>query len=416
MEHLFIRSGKLSQDLLSILHSRTQSGPLFLALTSLACGPYGFVQPILLAMITPFISTSLSRLSIIFPRHLDMPDEAIQVLSALLAHTPSLEVLHIHASSHVANAAFEAASSLPNLDTLYTEGFAVPQTFLVPLARSDNLRKLSITLGQNSQFTTPTASIPAFHSLEVIYLNTTETSYATLFILNFLVGSPLREITLGLPQVLNPEDIQPLASAMVQAFHHDSITTIRVWCSESAAELSGDPIYMLNPGMLRELFVFRRLETFNFNVRMHYAAIDDKFIGDLTTHWPALRELSLVPAGGTPCPVISLTFEGLVHFSKSRNLTHLDVLFDGNTCNIWTNYPAVNGPSCPSLCHLNVHASSFNFRDLEIVAGLIFDLFPNLQDDIESREPSFEELDGVGRTLLWNAVSSQYHLLSRARG
>ncbi|KAF7967773.1 hypothetical protein HWV62_33185 [Athelia sp. TMB] len=441
MRHLSILPRNFTQDLYSILHSRSQSGPLFRHLTSLEWRSYSLAQPNLFSTIVPFINNSLKHLLIIFPYSEDGNEghEAAQLLSTLPTQTPALKLLSVKGSSHVANAAFEAVCSLSHLETLYTEDFGIPQVYLVPLARLNNLRRLSLTLNKYTHLTNPAAVVPAFHSLEAIYLDTTEPFYATLFILKFLTGAPLREFTLKFPHFLHPDAAMHLASAMVHAFHHDLITSIRIWCSDCAAARPGDPIYMLDTNMLRKLFVFRYLEIFNFNisktwwengdlsiisyntlyratqahqvllmnVKMMYAAVDDMFITDLIARWPAMRALSLVPAGRTPCPVTRLTLQGLIHFNKSRNITDLRVLFDGSNCDIWPDYPPANGLSCPSLRHLDVHASSFNTWDLETMASLISDLFPNLKDDIGSFEPSFEEQDVLDRTAFWSAVSAR---------
>ena len=341
----------------------------------------------------------------------------MQLLSALTERTPLLERLEIKGSPDVANAAFNTALSLPKLDTLLTEGFAITMAPLLSFARLDHLRVLSLSLDENTLLTNLTANyLPTFHSLEAVHLDTTAPSYATFFILKFLVGPPLREFSLESSHVLNQEDAMHLVSAMAQSFPRDSTSIIRLLCSENTGALPGDHIYVLDASILRKLFVFRHLKTFTFNVDMLYGAIDDKFIGDLVTNWPALRELSLVPSGRTPCPVISLTLKGLIHFTKSRDLTYLRVLFDGSNCNIWPQYPPANGLSCSSLRHLDVHASSFNIRDLKMMADLISDLFPNLKDGIQSLEPSIEEYDAIGRTTLWNAVTSRYHPLVKTGG
>ncbi|KAF7979697.1 hypothetical protein HWV62_41028 [Athelia sp. TMB] len=216
MRHLSILPRNFTQDLYSILHSRSQSGPLFRHLTSLEWRSYSLAQPNLFSTIVPFINNSLKHLLIIFPYSEDGNEghEAAQLLSTLPTQTPALKLLSVKGSSHVANAAFEAVCSLSHLETLYTEDFGIPQVYLVPLARLNNLRRLSLTLNKYTHLTNPAAVVPAFHSLEAIYLDTTEPFYATLFILKFLTGAPLREFTLKFPHFLHPDAAMHLASAM----------------------------------------------------------------------------------------------------------------------------------------------------------------------------------------------------------
>ena len=399
----------INKHLLSVLELRSQYRPLLTNLTSLEWGSYFCTQPISSSMVVHFMGISLRRLAIIFPLSMSSPCGAEQLLAALKERTPLLEQLEIKGSPDVANAAFNAASSLPKLNTFHTVDFAIRMAHLLPLAQLDHLRRISLTLDENTLLTNSTADyIPTFHSLETVNLDTTALSYATVFILKFLLGSPLREFTLAFFHVSNQEDIMHLSFAMSQALPHNLMTTIRVWGSESARAPRGDHAHGLDVGMLRNLFVFRDLEVFTFNLVMNYGAIDDNFIGDLVTHWPALRALSLVPTGRTPCPMVSLSLEGLIHFTKSRNLIYLNVLFDGS--NIWSQHPLANGLSCPSLRHLDVHASSFNIRDLDAVASLIADIFPSLTDGIKSLEPSIEEEASAERAMLWSSVTCRYNL------
>ncbi|KAF7978413.1 hypothetical protein HWV62_570 [Athelia sp. TMB] len=359
---------------------------------------------------------SLRCLSIILPLSLPSLGSALQLLSTLKDMTPLLEYLDVRGPFHGANAVFRAASSLPNLDTFYTEEFAIPKSSLFLLAPLDRLRRLSLVLDIDTQLIDPTAhNAPAFHSLEVIHLDTTAPSYATVFILKFLTGSPVREFTLKSTHSFNQEDVTHLTSAMTQAFSRDAMTTIRVWCSETAGAPLGGLPHLLDVGALRKLFVFHHLKVFTFNVPMLYGAVDDELIGELSARWPALRELSLVPTGRTPCPTIGLTLEGLLHFTNNRHLTRLDLQFNGSNCNRWPDLPPAGGSPCPSLRHLDVHASTFNMQDLEIVAGLMSDLFPNLEDGIKFLKPSIEAHTAFGRASLWPSVSYLYHAFVNIR-
>ncbi|KAF7965051.1 hypothetical protein HWV62_727 [Athelia sp. TMB] len=356
-----------------------------------------------------FIGMSLRHLAVLLPPLLSLPRETVQLLSSLTERAPLLKYLEIKGSPDIANVTFHAALSLPKLDTLLTEGFAIPMACLPPFARLDHLRVLSLKLNEDTPLENIRANyIPAFHSLEAIHLNTTIPYYATSFILRFLVGSPLREFSLESSYILDQEEARHLVFAMAQSFPHESTTTIRVWCSENTEALPGDRMLVLDASILRKLFVFRHLKTFTFNVDMLYKEVDDKFIADLITSWPALRGLSLVPSGRTPYPAINLTFEGLEHFTRSRNLTYLAVLLDSSNCSLRPKYPPANGSSCSSLRHLDVHASTYNIRDLGSLSSLISDLFPNLEDGIKSLGPSIEEFDVIGCTSAWGAVSARY--------
>ncbi|KAF7974480.1 hypothetical protein HWV62_12136 [Athelia sp. TMB] len=196
-------------------------------------------------MIIPFTSISLKRLSILFPYSPDEDDghelEAVQLFSALPTKTPALKLLRIKGSSHVANAAIEAVYALSHLEAFHTEDFAISHVHIVLLARLDNLRRLSLTLNQYTHLTNPAPIIPAFHSLEAIHVDTTGPFYATLLILKFLTGSPLREFALRFPQFLHPDAAMHLASAKVHVFHHDLIygartALLRQVCSQSMEE------------------------------------------------------------------------------------------------------------------------------------------------------------------------------------
>ncbi|KAF7976779.1 hypothetical protein HWV62_5614 [Athelia sp. TMB] len=360
-------------------------------------------------MMVPFMAASLRHLAIEFPHSRLSPGGALQLFSELKEQTPLLERLEIRGEmvSHVAIAAINAAMSLPQLDTFLAEDSAITVKLLLPLLQLDHLRKLSLKLDENTPLADITADcFPTFHSLETVHLNTTAPSFATLFILKFLAGSPLHEFTLAFCHTLNQDHAMQLLSTMAQTFPHNSMITIRVWGLVNAGEQRDDHAHMLDVGILRNLFVFRNLQVFTFNVKMNYGPIDDKFIGDLTIVWPELRALSLVPTGWTPCTAINLRLEGLIHFTKSRNLIYLNVLFDGR--NMPRN-PPTNGPCCSSLRHLDVHASSFHIRDLNAVTSLIFAIFPNLKDAIKSLEPPIEEEDGSWRTLLWSSVNRRYN-------
>ncbi|KAF7976018.1 hypothetical protein HWV62_8032 [Athelia sp. TMB] len=362
-------------------------------------------------MVVHFMGMSLRRLVIIFPLSTSSPHGAVQVLSTLKERTPLLERLEVKGllDVDVANAVFNAALSLPQLSTFHTEYFTIRMVHLIPLAQLNHLRRISLALDENTHFINSTATFtPTFHSLETVNLATTTLSYATKFILRFLLETPLREFTLAFCHLSNQEDIAHLSSAMSQALPHSLMTTIRVWDEESTGSPLGDHAYALDVSTLQNLFVFSDLEVFTFNITMDYGAIDNNLIGDLVAHWPALRALSLVPTGRTPCPVVSLPLEGLIHFTKCRNLIYLNVLFDGS--NIWSQHPARNGSSCPSLRYLDVHASPLTFRDLNTLASLISDIFPNLIGGIKSLEPSIEE-DSAERAMLWSIVTGRYNLL-----
>ncbi|KAF7968822.1 hypothetical protein HWV62_29220 [Athelia sp. TMB] len=414
MRHIIIRPEEMDQPILSLLRIRSQFHRLFTNLTSLEWESYFSTPPVSFLMMTPFMGMSLRHLAITFAHSQSSPPAgALLLFSGLNEQAPSLKRLEIRGemAPHVANAAFNAALSLPKLDTFLVEDNAITTT-LLPLSQLDHLRELSLKLDETILLTDITADyLPTtFHSLETVHLNTTAPSFATMFILKFLAASPLREFTLAFYDALNQDHAMQLSSAMAHVFPHNSMTTIRVWGLESARAPRDNRTYVLDVGMLRNLFVFRNLQVFTFNVKMNYGRIDEKFIGDLATDWPALRALSLVPTG-TPCSVISLPLEGLIHFTKSRNLIYLNVLFDGN--NLRHNPPA-NGLSCSSLRHLNVHASSLNIRDLDAVANLIFDMFPNLTD-IKYLEPSIVEEDGSWRAMLWRSVNGRYTLFKEMR-
>ncbi|KAF7972374.1 hypothetical protein HWV62_18080 [Athelia sp. TMB] len=412
IQHIITRPEEIDQTLLPLLRLRSQFYPLFTKLTSLQCGSCFATQPTSWLTIIPFMGMSLRHLSIIFPISPWLPVGALQLFSVLRDRTPSLERLEIRGemTPHVANAAFNAALSLPKLDSFHTEDTAITSPRLLPLSHLDHLRELSLKLDENTLLADITADyFPTFHSLETVNLNTTAPSFATTFILKFLTGSPLRELKLAFCHALNQDHAMQLSSAMAQVLPHHSIIAIRVWCVENARDPRDDYIHMLDVATLRNLFVFHNLQVFTFNVKMNYGPIDDKFIGDLVTEWPALRALSLVPTGRTPCPVIGLPLSGLIHFTRSRNLIYLNVLFDGS--NLPQNPPA-NGLSCPSLRHLDVHASSFNILDLHAVASLIYDIFPNLTDSIKSLEPSFEE-DETWRAMLWSNINCRYNSFAK---
>lgn len=408
MQHLVLMPENIDREILPALALRSQYRSLFPVLTSLEWGSYFCTQPIPSVMAIHFIGMSLRHLAILLPPSPSLPRETVQLLSSLTVRAPLLEYLEIKGSPDIANVAFHAALSLPKLHTLLTEGFAIPMACLPPFARLDHLRMLSLKLDEDTPFTNLSANhIPAFHSLEAIHLNTTIPYYATSFILNFLGRSPLREFSLVSSYILDQAEVTHLVFAMARSFPHESATTIRIWCSKNTEALRGDRMHVLDASILRKLFVFRHLKTFTFNVDMLYKEVDDKFIADLITSWPSLRELSLVPSARTPYPVINLTFEGLEHFTRSRNLTYLAVLLDSSNCSLRPKYPPANGSSCSSLRHLDVHASTFNIRDLNSLSSLISDLFPNLKGDIKSLEPSIEEFDVIGCTSAWDAVSSR---------
>ncbi|KAF7973561.1 hypothetical protein HWV62_14824 [Athelia sp. TMB] len=416
MRHLCIRPEDMHHDVFLILDLCFQGRPLFSHLTSLDWGSHGSTQAISLSTILPFLQTSLRRLSIIFPISLSSPGAAVHLLSALEQRTPWLKRLDIRGSRHVAYAALKAAPSLPNLDVFLIKDFVLPNTPRHQLAHFKSLRSLSITLDKDIHFAEQTPHhFPGFPSLETVDINTAVPSYATMFILGFLAGLPLREFTLEFTNGFNQEDVTHLTSAMTQSFRHDSIAAIKIGCSESAGLSPRDHTIVLDANMLRKLFVFRCMEVFHFNARMIYRAVDNNFIEDLTTHWCALRELSLVPAGRTPCSATGVDLDGLLHFANCRHLTNLSILFDGRNCNRWPQRPPAKGLSCSSLRHLHVPTSLIDLQALDIVAGLLSDLFPNLQGDIKFMEPSIAEQTSVGHVALWTSVTVLYNLFVKIR-